>query len=98
MSNSQSYIDRPSWPLQNLIRCCGEHLEYPVPVIFTFKWDYFEYWCPLCGRKYEFFDGFKYYPDSEILKKRIKFFEEMSKDYLSDNTDSFTLYQKPDHE
>lgn len=77
-------------------RCCSNHPEYTVPVIFTLKWDYYEYWCPHCGRNYEFFDGFEYYLNDDILDRRIALFSDLSKDYLSDNTDSFTLYQKPD--
>lgn len=96
MSNTQTYIHkRTSW-IVILIRCCPDHILYSVPVIFTLKWNPHQYWCPYCGMSYTHTTFFNYYPDSEILKRRVKLFKELSNDYLSGKIDSFMLYQKPD--
>lgn len=84
------------------IRCCANHTDYPTPVIFTFKFKYKEYWCPHCGAKYEFFDGFKYLKKTTILEERLRLFEDISNEYLScsnripELAKTYDLYQKPD--
>lgn len=82
--------------IENEVRCCGSHLDYPTPVISTFKWLGREFWCPHCGRKYQFFDGFKYFESSEVLENRGKEFLELATPYLSDKVEDFELNQKPD--
>ena len=82
-------------PTQN-VRCCSRHTDYPVPVLSTMKFYKTEWWCPHCGAKYELFDGFKYYPITYKLNLRRVFFEILSLDYLSDNTEEYAFYQRPD--
>lgn len=79
------------------IRCCSNHLDYPVPVIFTLKFKYKEWWCPYCGVKYEMFDGFKYLPTTDLLKSRLRLFKSLSKKYLTGDTENFELLQTPDN-
>lgn len=82
--------------MNDKIRCCGAHGHYPVPVLPSVKWRGKEWWCPFCGQTYEFFDGFKYYEPSEELEKRREMLSELANDFLSDKTEYFELYQKPD--
>lgn len=79
---------------KNEIRCCGYHLNYPTPVISTFKWNHKEFWCPHCGTKYEFFDGFKYYERTAELAKRLDIFTQMAEDFLTDKTSYYELYRR----
>jgi len=87
------------------IRCCGNHTDYPTPVIPTFKFRGKEWWCPHCGAKYEFFDGFKYFHKNEDLENRGRLFEGISLEYLScsavelgipEQAKTYVLGQKPD--
>jgi hypothetical protein len=88
----------PLLPLRQDIRCCNKHTDYPVPVLSTTKFNHFEFWCPHCGAKYELFDGFKYYPIAYKLNLRRAFFEIVSLEYLSDKTEDYTFYQRPDNQ
>lgn len=83
-------------PKSDTIRCCNRHTDYPVPVLSTVKFHKSEWWCPYCGAKYELFDGFKYYPITYKLNLRREFFERLSLDYLSDKTETYEFYQRPD--
>lgn len=83
-------------PKSDTIRCCNRHTDYPVPVLSTVKFFKSEWWCPHCGAKYELFDGFKYYPIAYKLQLRREFFERLSLDYLSDKTEEYQYYQRPD--
>lgn len=78
------------------IRCCNQHPEYPTPVLGTLKFRGKEFWCPYCGLKYEFFDGFKYYPIVETLVERKALFEVISTPYLSDQVEEYQFHQQPD--
>ena len=84
------------FPIQTEIRCCAGHPEYPTPVIGTTKFRGKEFWCPFCGLKYEFFDGFKYYPKVETLLTRLKKFEEVSTEYLQSDDGEYQFGQQPD--
>lgn len=86
----------PLLPLRQDIRCCNKHTDYPVPVLGTCKFYKSEFWCPHCGAKYELFDGFKYYPITYKINLRREFFEIMSFEYLSDKTEDYAFYQRPD--
>ena len=78
------------------IRCCSSHVHYPTPVLFTLKYRGHEYWCPHCGNKYEFFDRFSYYQNTESLQKRKELFEKAAMSFLSDRAETFQFGQMPD--
>lgn len=86
----------PLLPLRNDIRCCNRHNDYPTPVIGTCKFPKSEFWCPHCGAKYELFDGFKYYPITYKLNLRLQIFYKLATDYLSDKTEEYKFYERPD--
>jgi hypothetical protein len=80
------------------IKCCPDHPEYLTPLILSFKVPGKEFFCPHCGQFFEFFDRSFYAQYCYILNIRLVLFKAISKDYLSQKTDEYTLFQKPDNE
>lgn len=95
MFNNKNVTAMPLLEMKD-VRCCNKHLDYPVPVIGTLKFYKTENWCPHCGAKYEFFDGYKYLPKEYKLLLRLCFFENISKGFLSDTEENYKYYQRPD--
>ena len=62
------------------MKICSEH-EYEVPLIWTFSWNYNEYWCPYCDKHEGALGAGKEVEETEELKKRLELFKEATKDY-----------------
>lgn len=64
------------------IKICSDHQEYQTPLIWTYAFNYAEYWCPYCGKN-EGMMGAGYDVEStEELEARKKAYSEASADYL----------------
>jgi hypothetical protein len=76
------------------IRICENHKKQ-VPLLWTFKFNGYEYWCPYCGYKSGMFGAAKIVkiPSTDLLEQQ-KYWEEKAKDYLSDKTDKWTYENK----
>ena len=66
------------------IKICGNHQEYQVPLIWTFKFHGAEFWCPYCGYVSGMFGAGINVTETEELKERLAKFEEATIPYLSD--------------
>ncbi len=56
--------------------------NYEVPLIYTFSWNYYEYWCPYCDTHEGMMGAGENVEETKELKKRLKLFEEVTKDYI----------------
>lgn len=68
------------------IKICNNH-EIQVPLLYTFKFDGYEYWCPYCGYKSGMFGAGKTVkiPGTDLLEQK-EMWEAKAKSYLSDET------------
>ncbi len=66
----------------NEIKVCGSHQDYPVPLIWTYAWSGYEYWCPFCGNHEEMMGAGKNIKESEELLTRVIRYQVASEDYL----------------
>ena len=57
------------------IKICGNHEDYPVPLIWTFAFNGSEYWCPYCGFNGGMFGTGKNVESTKGLKNRLELFE-----------------------
>lgn len=64
------------------ITICKGHQEYQVPLIWTFAFNGYEWWCPFCGAKGGMLGTGKEVEKTKVLDGRLKKYEELSKDYL----------------
>ena len=63
------------------MKICSSHRDYEVPLIFTFAWNYNEYWCPYCDKHEGAMGAGEEVEETTELKKRLKLYEEATKDY-----------------
>lgn len=64
------------------IKVCKDHQDYEVPLIYTFAFNNYEFWCPYCGKREGIMGAGMNVPITEELKKRKKYYEICSKLYL----------------
>ncbi len=64
------------------MKICSNHQEYKVPLIYTFSWNSYEYWCPYCGCHEGMMGAGEDVEDSEELKERQKLYKEATKEYM----------------
>ena len=64
------------------MKICSKHNDYPVPLIFTFSWNYSEYWCPYCDSHIGLMDSGADGQKDEELEKRAKLYEKATEDYV----------------
>lgn len=76
------------------IKICSNHQEYQVPLIWTFKFRGAEFWCPYCGYQEGMFGAGENVAETEVLKSRLETYKERSINYLSNQSDNWTLYEK----
>ncbi len=62
---------------------CRNHIEYQVPLIWTFAWNGAEYWCPYCGSHTGAMGGGDKIEETEELKKRLELYEKATKEYIN---------------
>jgi len=67
------------------IKICSRHSEYKVPLIYTFAFPHYEYWCPYCGAVEGMLGAGKNVDVTEVLIGRRAIYEKASKVYLSAN-------------
>ena len=51
------------------MKICSNHRDYEVPLIYTFAWNYNEYWCPYCGCHEGMMGAGEEVEETEELKK-----------------------------
>ena len=64
------------------MKICYGHSDYPVPLIFTFSWNYSEYWCPYCDSHKGLMDTGADAFNNEELRKREELYKEATKEYI----------------
>ncbi len=65
------------------IRICSRHDDYKVPLIWTFAFNYAEFWCPYCGANYGMLGAGRVTENSEELEARHGKYKEISKAFLN---------------
>jgi hypothetical protein len=70
----------------NEIKICSNHTEQ-VPLIWTFKFAGYEYWCPACGFKGEIFGSGRNVKATKKLLQSQKEWKEQTLPYLLGEVD-----------
>ena len=65
-----------------MVKICSNHQYYKVPLIYTYAWNNYEYWCPFCGCHEGMLGAGDDVDDTEELKKRGKSYEKATEEYL----------------
>lgn len=65
------------------MKICSRHRSYEVPLIYTFAWNGYEYWCPYCGCHEGMLGAGEDVEDSKELEERKKLYEKASREYLN---------------
>ena len=65
------------------MKICSDHQDYQVPLIYTYAWNGFEYWCPFCGKHEGMLGAGKDVEDTEELKNRIELYNIATLEFLS---------------
>lgn len=73
---------------ENKIKICERH-EKQVPLLWTFKHDGYEYWCPHCGYMEGMFGAGIDVPLTEELIKEKEMWKEKAKPYLDGSTNEW---------
>ena len=63
------------------MKICSKHRDYEVPLIWTFAWNSYEYWCPYCDKHEGMMGAGEEVKETEELKKRGELYEEATKEY-----------------
>ena len=63
------------------MKICSDHQEYQVPLIYTFAWNYHEYWCPYCDCHEGMLGAGENVDETGELKKRLELYKEATKEY-----------------
>lgn len=66
-------------------KICEGHSEYPTPLIWTFAFPYYEYWCPFCGAKGGMLGTGREVAATQELDDRYMKFKEFSNEFLHAN-------------
>lgn len=85
-------------PEPEAILCCPRHLEYRVPLIFTFAFPGAEYWCPFCGYKSGIFGAGEQVPATSELAARYEVYHVAALDYLRSRGAGEWAYRVPSEE
>jgi hypothetical protein len=64
------------------MKICSNHQDYQVPLIYTYAWNYYEYWCPYCGAHEELLGAGENVEDTLKLKDREKIYKKASEEVL----------------
>ncbi len=64
------------------MRICSNHQEYQVPLIWTFSWNSYEYWCPYCDKHEGALGAGERVEETDELKERLELFEKATKEYV----------------
>jgi len=70
---------------QQEILVCRDHKEYTVPLLGTYSFNYYEYWCPYCGDHQGMMGAGDRIKATESLIGRKEIYEEHSQLYLEAN-------------
>lgn len=65
------------------ITICDEHKESQTPLIWTFAFNGYEYWCPFCFKTFGMLDSHIDVPRTESLEKKYSFYKDKTKKYLN---------------
>ncbi len=63
------------------MKICSSHGEYQVPLIYTFSWSYYEFWCPFCDKHEGMMGAGEEVEETEELKKRSQLYEKATEKY-----------------
>ncbi len=77
------------------IKICERH-DKQVPLIWTFRHPYAEYWCPFCGYKEGMFGAGIDVPITDELKAELVIWKTKAEAYLSEETDEWVYEFKPE--
>lgn len=69
--------------MANKINVCPWHLEYPVPLIYTFAFRGAEYWCPFCQYKSGILEAGEIVELTPELEKRHDLFKAAALPYIN---------------
>lgn len=73
--------------MEKQIKVC--ECDGKTPLIWTFKFDGAEYWCPRCGYTSGMFGAGKNIESTPELEKSLKDWKKKAKAFLSDKTDKW---------
>jgi hypothetical protein len=55
--------------IDQVLICSNHREEYPVPLIWTYKFRGAEQWCPFCGQAVDLFSGCLVDPTPELAER-----------------------------
>ena len=65
------------------MKICSNHQDYQVPLIYTYAWNGYEYWCPYCGEHEGMLGAGMEVEETGELNKRLELYKEVTKEYLN---------------
>lgn len=63
------------------MKICSNHKDYEVPLIYTYAWMYYEYWCPFCGCHEGMLGAGENVKETVKLKKRLAIYKKATGEY-----------------
>ena len=63
------------------MKICSNHGDYEVPLIYTFAWNHFEYWCPYCDAHEGMLGAGEDVEDTKELEKRKQLYEKATEEF-----------------
>ncbi|KKL77834.1 hypothetical protein LCGC14_2030960 [marine sediment metagenome] len=63
------------------MKICSKHRDYEVPLIYTYAWNYYEYWCPYCDKHEGMLGAGEDVEDTKELKEKKKIYEKATAEY-----------------
>ena len=64
------------------IKICTAHQDYQVPLIYTFSWNHYEYWCPYCDVHEGMMGAGKDVQITKTLLDRKALYKKLTEDYI----------------
>lgn len=75
--------------MEDTIKVCHCDFENPTPLLWTFKFQGAEYWCPSCGHTAGMMGAGKNIPVTYALKRAKVKWKQKAKSFLSGETENW---------
>ncbi len=63
------------------MKICSNHRDYEVPLIYTYSWNYNEFWCPYCDKHEGMLGAGEDVEETKELKNRLELYKKATEKY-----------------